>query len=206
MEDSRRINPGAAPGNEAGMSAEDAAEDRALRAEWTIGDDGLPRRDAARVVAFDGSGRILLVLGHDGADRTHRWFFTPGGGIDQGESARDAAAREFREETGVRIASERLIGPVLRRHAVFYFADETRRQDEQFFVVQLSDVEAEMAATQEGAELTLWERELLDGMIWWNPAAPLASGVTEIYPAQLGEFARRWWGGWDGTVLEIWED
>jgi 8-oxo-dGTP diphosphatase len=54
-----------------------------------------------RVVLSDGDGRLLLL--RRAAD--HRgfpgfWEF-PGGGIDAGESACDAAARELREEVGL---------------------------------------------------------------------------------------------------------
>src|SRR5882672_9447042 len=59
------------------------------------------RRQAARVILIDEAGRVLLFRGGD----PHRpdagtWWFTPGGGLDDGETIEDAAQREVREETG----------------------------------------------------------------------------------------------------------
>jgi 8-oxo-dGTP diphosphatase len=64
------------------------------------GDEKLSARvNCAGAVVRDAAGRVLLVR------RAHepsigRWSL-PGGRIEPGESARDAAAREVREETGL---------------------------------------------------------------------------------------------------------
>ena len=50
-----------------------------------------------RCMLFDGDNRVLLVR-HTYMDG---WHF-PGGGVDPGESAREAAVRELFEETGLR--------------------------------------------------------------------------------------------------------
>ncbi|HMQ65784.1 MAG TPA: NUDIX domain-containing protein, partial [Arachnia sp.] len=98
---------------------------------WVVGPDGMPRRDAARVLLFDGAGRLLLVNAHDAQDPARSWWFTIGGGIDDGESARDAAVREVREETGIVLAPEDLVGPVALRSSVFDFFARHVRQDEE---------------------------------------------------------------------------
>src|SRR5699024_5779123 len=86
---------------------------------WTLGPDGLFCRRAARVLLLDDRDRLLLVRGHDVDDPGRTWWFTLGGGIDPGESAREAAVREVQEETGLRIAEGDLTGPVLTRSAIF---------------------------------------------------------------------------------------
>jgi 8-oxo-dGTP pyrophosphatase MutT (NUDIX family) len=59
-----------------------------------------------RVMAFDEAGRVLLVR----HSYTPGWYF-PGGGVDSGETAADAARRELIEETGLEALGElKLIG------------------------------------------------------------------------------------------------
>lgn len=62
-----------------------------------------------RVIATDGEGRVLLVR-HSYAAGWH----LPGGGVDAGESAEQAARRELAEETGAVVD-----GP-LHLHGVFF--------------------------------------------------------------------------------------
>ena len=60
---------------------------------------------AAGVVAFDDSGRVLLVRHSEGGLWT-----TPGGAIEPRESPADAALREAWEETGAHLELSRIIG------------------------------------------------------------------------------------------------
>jgi 8-oxo-dGTP pyrophosphatase MutT (NUDIX family) len=62
-------------------------------------------RASASAVIFDRRGRILLQQRSDGG----QWGL-PGGGVEIGESITDAAVREVREETGLRVTVRRLIG------------------------------------------------------------------------------------------------
>jgi 8-oxo-dGTP pyrophosphatase MutT (NUDIX family) len=57
-------------------------------------------RPAARVVCLDRDGRVLLMHWYDPVSRTDIWE-PPGGGIDPGETALEAARRELAEETGL---------------------------------------------------------------------------------------------------------
>jgi 8-oxo-dGTP pyrophosphatase MutT (NUDIX family) len=64
---------------------------------------------AAAVVVHDPARGVLLIWRHRFVVDTWGWEI-PGGRIDKGETAEDAAARETLEETGWRPGSLRLIG------------------------------------------------------------------------------------------------
>ena len=58
---------------------------------------------------YDASGRVLIAQRPPGKALAGRWEF-PGGKVDDGEGARDALARELREELGIEVLSaERLM-------------------------------------------------------------------------------------------------
>lgn len=75
-------------------------------------DDRRGVRRTARVLCVDESGATLLFRTRwDGDVAPPRWL-TPGGGIEVGESEREAAVRELLEETGQRIRPSDLVGPI----------------------------------------------------------------------------------------------
>ena len=80
--------------------------------DWPLDADGYPHREAARVLLFDDTGRVLLAMGHDEDQPDRAWWFTIGGGIEEGEDPRAAAVREVFEETGLRLDAHELVGPV----------------------------------------------------------------------------------------------
>ena len=104
--------------------------------DWPLDADGYPHREAARVLLFDDEGRVLLAKGHDEDQPERFWWFTIGGGIEEGEDPRSAAVREVFEETGIELDPDDLVGPVLYRTAEFDFLAVTARQDEWFFIAQ----------------------------------------------------------------------
>lgn len=72
-------------------------------------------RHASRVLLFDRSGALLLFLDEFPDLPGQPKWITPGGGVDPGESAEEAAVRELFEETGLVV--DRL-GPIV--HSVTF--------------------------------------------------------------------------------------
>jgi ADP-ribose pyrophosphatase YjhB (NUDIX family) len=147
--------------------------------------DDPPRRDrvAARVLLVDADGAVLLMKGSD----PHRpeagtWWFTPGGGVDDGESVEDAARREVHEETGFVV--EDLGTVVFERVVEFDFEGERYRQLEYFFAVR---VERFDAVTDGWTEI---ERRAVHEHRWWTPEE-IAASAEIFYPEQLVERLRR---------------
>ncbi|GAA1736861.1 hypothetical protein GCM10009809_35090 [Isoptericola hypogeus] len=169
----------------------------ALGDDWVRGPDGLRHRRAARVILLDETDRVLLVRGHDADEPERSWWFTVGGGIDAGETEVDAALRELREEAGLELASEDLVGPVLTRAGIFRFFAETCRQDEVFF---LARVDGGHAPTDAG--WTDVERDVLDEMRWLT-TAQLRAETREVFPTALPDVVDALAGGWDGVVRHL---
>lgn len=170
-----------------------------LGPEWVPGADGIPFRRAARTIVLDEADRLLLVRGHDSAEPSRSWWFTVGGGIDAAESARAGALRELREETGLRLAAEALVGPVLTRSALFHFARVTCRQDEEYFLARTQHTAVDRSGW------TALERSVLDELRWW-PLPELeeaAAGGAVIFPTELPGVVRRLLDGWDGSVPHL---
>ncbi len=137
-------------------------------------------REAARVVVTDTAVALLLVDTDPGLPGT-RWWVTPGGGIDPGESPRQAAVREVAEETGLDVEPHRLLGPVATRTVIHGYSDQVLSQRESFFVL-LVDAPFEVSP----AGLTADEQLTLDG--WgWLPLEGTGDLPDPVWPANLAE-------------------
>lgn len=192
-----------------------------LGPEWVPGADGVRFRRAARVILLDADDRVLLLHGSDVDQRERSWWFTVGGGIDAGETQRDAAARELFEEAGITLDPAALVGPVYSRVAMFDFFRETCRQEEVFFLGRYAGAARRLAVADgdpvaPGVEVgaprgaddfsrdgwTQLEVDTIDELRWWELDA-LAALDEEVFPAGLPELVRALLGGWDGVTRDL---
>lgn len=149
----------------------------------------------------DGEGpRLLMVRGHDPHAPDRSFWFTPGGGIEPGEQAHEAAVRELAEETGYVLEPGELRGPVWLRTALFDFASRPYTQHEEIFVGYLVDAERRDRTPQ---EWTAVEQETLDEWDWMTERE-LREAPLEVFPQEL----RRDWRAfleWDGVSRDLGE-
>ena len=77
-------------------------------------------RQTVRILLVDDRSRVLLFRGQDPDQPNTRFWFPAGGGIEAGETPREAARREVREETGL---TEFELGPHIwnRRHVFTFY-------------------------------------------------------------------------------------
>ncbi|WP_162606459.1 NUDIX hydrolase [Jiangella asiatica] len=173
-------------------------EDASDLGEWRD-DDGVWFRRAARVIAVDAAGRVLMMRGVDPAEPDHVWWITPGGGLEPDEDERAGAVRELFEESGVRLAPSDLAGPVAVRSATFSFMGRPYRQDEVLFFARVPG-EAESLVTTgwtpvEQASVT---------ELRWCTADELAAVGEPVYPPALPEIVRGLLAaGWDGVAHAV---
>ncbi len=120
----------------------------------------LIRRQTARVLPVDGEGRVLLLHGWDPHRPEHPFWFTVGGAAENGESMRDAAARELYEETRISVDPERLGEPIAQNAIEFSWGGHHIAQDQTFYAVAVGSAEVSL----EG--LDQWERATTDKYGW----------------------------------------
>ncbi|GAA2861803.1 DNA mismatch repair protein MutT [Actinoplanes cyaneus] len=140
-------------------------------------------RRAGRVLLVDRAGRALLLHGGDPARPGTRWWFTPGGGLEPGESTVQAAARELFEETGLRVDAADLGEPILHELTEFSFNGRDYAQTQDFFLFRVTDWQVDTAGMDEEEQLTIIEHR------WWS-ASELEGTDELIYPVGLAGLLR----------------
>ena len=137
------------------------------------------RRRAMRVLLVDDRERLLLFRDSDpGMTPVPRWWMTPGGGVEPGESDVEAAVRELFEETGVSVAPAHLVGPLATRVVVHGYSDVVTTQDEAFWYVRVPAFEVSTVGHTDQELLTMTDHR------WWS-RAELAVTDEEVWPRDI---------------------
>jgi 8-oxo-dGTP pyrophosphatase MutT (NUDIX family) len=141
-------------------------------------------RFAARVLLVDAADRVLLYRGFDPANPDVRYWFTVGGGLDDGESSAEAASRELAEEAGLVVPPRDLGDPVFANVTEFSFAGRQFRQQQDFYLYRIEHWDV----TTDGFDQ--WERDTIDDHRWWT-LAELDATPEPVYPEGLGSILRQ---------------
>ena len=138
-------------------------------------------RAAARAVVLDPDDRVLLVHFRN-PQRDARWWATPGGGLDDGETHEQALRRELDEEAGL---SAFELGPCIwfREH-VFTWGERRIRQRERYYLVRTAS--ADLAPTLAADVLA---SEGIQAHRWWT-LADLLSSEERFAPSRLASLLR----------------
>ena len=148
----------------------------------------LPVRDIARALVFDPKDRLLLIAYEARRDvdparpGVRKFWFLPGGGLEEGETHEDALQRELEEEIGVTDAA---IGPCIARcDGPFLLFRKPRFARERYFVVRRPDDRIDTARLAETED-----NPILD-VRWW-PLEDLARTGDAVEPVGLAALAAR---------------
>ncbi|MEI5674114.1 MULTISPECIES: NUDIX hydrolase [unclassified Nocardioides] len=128
-------------------------------------------RTCARVLPVNASGQVLLLHGWDPKAPKSPYWFTVGGGLEEGETLTAAAVREMLEETGQRITEAELSAPLGTEDVAFDWGDWHLVQRQTYYAVRLDD-----AGGVHLGGLEPLETGTIDTWGWWTPDALDADG------------------------------
>ena len=115
---------------------------------------------------------MLLLHGWDPLKPGTTYWFTIGGGVEDGETIADAACRELREEVGIELPTGELGAPVATNTIEFEYSGCLIVQRQTFFAVAVDTVEVTFANQEEIELQTISEHG------WWYGDDLEATGLA----------------------------
>ena len=136
-------------------------------------------RTSSKLVVLDPGERVLLLDCTDPGAPDVRWAELPGGGVEAGEDAVQAAVREVLEETGVRVPPD-VVGPLLwTQDAAFTWRRARHRAHHEARVARLpGPPETEPVVLTDAEEGTILAAR------WWT-LAEVAAAPGRFFPRSL---------------------
>jgi 8-oxo-dGTP pyrophosphatase MutT (NUDIX family) len=139
------------------------------------------QRPSSRLLIVDDQLRVLLFqyVHKSGPLKGQDFWSTPGGGVEDGETFKEAAIRELREKTG--IVRDSVSEPVAERDVVFQMPDgDYVRSLEKYFLISVG----EATLSRDG-----WSKPEIDVIAdhrWWT-ADELTQTSETVWPEKLVE-------------------
>jgi 8-oxo-dGTP diphosphatase len=136
-------------------------------------------RPSARLLVLNPDGKVLLFrfVFRSGGWAGRQFWATPGGGLEEGETFKDAARRELREETGIDVADP---GPSVayQEFVLPMPAGEDVLAQEHFFVVRADGT----GLSRDG--WTALEIDVMSEHRWWSLRDLEETGET-VFPKDI---------------------
>ena len=157
----------------------------------TLAPVNVVERSVVRAVVLDLHQHVLLFHTRDPSyPEFGTWWELRGGGIERGETYREAIVRELAEEAGIAITSDQASLPTWRRRATVRYRGERRVNNEVVVLVRLPGV----GPAVDGAARVGFEDEDYFDFCWW-PVVEVLCSSHRFYPGRLPQLLRPFLAG-----------